>query len=77
MQTIQRKTTNKNLVGCGGSLVDLLLFIRRVVGSNPALGTLGKSFTRSCLWRLGVKLRHIIRAVLEVPQSSSGLEEAL
>jgi len=41
------------------------------------VGTLGKSFTRSCLWRYGVKLRHSIRAVSDAPLSSSGLEEAL
>src|SRR6218665_829447 len=28
------------------------------------VGTLGKSFTRSCLWRFGVKLRQSICAVL-------------
>src|SRR6218665_801218 len=39
--------------------------------------TLGKSFTRSCLWRFGVKLRHSIRAVSGAPMSSSGLVEAL
>jgi len=38
---------------------------------------LGKSFTRSCLWGLDVKLRHRIRAVSGAPLSSSGLEEAL
>ena len=42
--------------------------------SNRHLGTLGKSFTRSCLWRFGVKLRHSIHAVSEAPLSSSGLE---
>ena len=41
------------------------------------IGTMGKSFTRSCLWRLGVKLRHSIRAVLGAPLSSSGPEEPL
>src|SRR6218665_2772472 len=43
------------------------------------VGTLGKSFTRSCLWRLGVKLRHSrpIRAVSGAPLSSGGLKEAL
>src|SRR6218665_1714876 len=45
--------------------------------SSRHVGTLGKSFTRSCLWCFGVKLRHSIRAVLTVPLSSSGLEEAL
>src|SRR6218665_148850 len=39
--------------------------------------TFGKSFTRNCLWRFGVKLRHSIRAVSGALQSSSGLEEAL
>src|SRR6218665_1689166 len=32
--------------------------------------TLGKSFTHSCLWRIGVKFRHSIRAVPEAPLSS-------
>ena len=45
--------------------------------SRRHVGTLDKSFTRICLWRLGVKLRHSIRAVSRVPLSSSGLEEAL
>src|SRR6218665_2992411 len=31
--------------------------------SNRHVETLGKSFNRSSLWRFGVKLRHIIRAV--------------
>ena len=31
--------------------------------SSRQVGTLDKSFTRSCLWRFGVKLRHGIRAV--------------
>jgi len=44
---------------------------------NCHLGTLGKSFTRRCLWRFGVKFRHSIRAVTGAPLSSSGLEEAL
>ena len=35
--------------------------------SSRHIGTLGKSFTLSCLWRFGVKLRHSIRARLEVP----------
>src|SRR6218665_245229 len=41
------------------------------------VGTLGKSFTHSCLWRFGMELRHNIRAVSGAPLSSSGLEEAL
>ena len=45
--------------------------------SSRHIGTLSKSFTRSCLWHFGVKLRHSIRAVSGVPLSSSGLEEAL
>ena len=32
--------------------------------SSRHVGTLGKSFTRSCLWRFDVKLRHSIRAVV-------------
>ena len=45
--------------------------------SSCHVKTLGKSFTRSCLWRFGVKLPHSIRAVLGDPLSSSGLEEVL
>ena len=45
--------------------------------TNCHVWTLGKSFTRSCLWRFSVKLRHSIRAMLGAPLSSSGLEEAL
>jgi len=45
--------------------------------SSCHVGTLGKSFARSCLLRLGVKLRHSFRAVLGAPLISSGLEEAL
>ena len=40
--------------------------------SSHQVGTLGKSFTLSCLWHFGVKLQHSIRAL-----GSSGLEEAL
>src|SRR6218665_1096020 len=50
-------------------------FVRRVAGLNPvlaAIGTLGKSFIRSCLWRVGVTLRHSIRALSGAPLSSSG-----
>src|SRR6218665_680419 len=45
--------------------------------SSCQVGTLGKSFTRSCLWCFRVKLRHSIRAVSGEPRSSSGLEETL
>src|SRR6218665_656851 len=41
------------------------------------VGTLGKSFTRNCLWCFSVKLRHSIHAVSGAPLSISGLEEAL
>ena len=41
--------------------------------SSRHVGILGKSFTRSCLWRCGVKFRHSISAVLGAPQSSGGL----
>ena len=52
-------------VGHGGALVDSTSFVRRVAGSNAALATtIGKSFTRNCLWRFGVKLRLGIRVVL-------------
>ena len=45
--------------------------------SGRHVETLGKSFTRSCLWRFGVKLRHSIRALSGAPLISSGIEEAL
>src|SRR6218665_3689119 len=45
--------------------------------SSRHVGTLGKSFARSCPWRFCVKLRHSIRAVLGAPLSSRELEEAL
>ena len=45
--------------------------------SSCHLGTLGKSLTRSCLWRFSVKLRHSIRAASGALLSSSGLEKAL
>ena len=47
--------------------------------SGLQAGTLGKSFTRNCLWRFSVKLQHSIRAVSGAPLStvSTGLEEAL
>jgi len=48
--------------------------------SSRHVGTLGKSFNHSCLWRFGMKLWHSIRAVTAVsgaPPSSSGLEEVL
>ena len=45
--------------------------------SSRHVGSMGKSFTHSYLWRFGVKLRHSIRALSVAPLSSSGLEEAL
>ena len=45
--------------------------------SSHHIGTLGKSFTHSCLWRFGVKFWHSICAVSGVPLSSSGPEEVL
>ena len=45
--------------------------------SSRHVGTLGKSFTRSCLRRFGMKHRHSICAVSGAPLSSSGLEKAL
>ena len=45
--------------------------------SSRPVGTLGKSLTRSCLWRFGVKLRHSNRAVSGTLPSGSGLKEAL
>src|SRR6218665_2369078 len=43
--------------------------------SSRHIGTLGKSLTRSCLWRFGVKLRNSLRAVSGTLLSSSGLQE--
>jgi len=45
-----------SVVGRGGEVVRSGPCDRRVAGSNPSLavGTLGKSFTRNCLWRFGV-----------------------
>ena len=45
--------------------------------SSRHVATLGKFFTHNCLWRLGMKFRHSIRAVSGTPLSCSGLEEAL
>ena len=45
--------------------------------SSRHVGALGKSLSHSCLWRLGMKLRHRIRAVSGTLLSRSGLEEAL
>ena len=45
--------------------------------SSRHVRTLGKYFTRSCLWRFDVKLRHSICAVSGALMISSGLEEAL
>jgi len=44
--------------------------------SSLHVGTLGKSFTHSCLWRFGVKFRQSC-AVSGAPLSISGFEEAL
>ena len=49
-----RYSTTLTYVGRGGALVETMTFNRRVVGSTSALaamhvGTLGKSFTCSCL----------------------------
>ena len=54
--------------GVCGALVESTPFVRRVMGSTPALysrhvGTLSKSFTHNCLLRFGVTFRHSIRAV--------------
>ena len=45
--------------------------------SSRHLGTLGKSFTHSCMWCFGVKFQHSIRAMKGALLSRSGLEEAL
>src|SRR6218665_1534822 len=59
-----------NFARRGGSLVDLSPLFRKIAGSNPSshhVGTLGKSFTPSCLWRRGVGLnvRYSIRLCRE------------
>jgi len=59
-------------VGRDSSLVVSSPFVR-----SHHVGTLGKSFTSSCLWSFGVKLRNSIRAVSGAPLSSSDLEDAL
>ena len=62
-----------HVVGRGGSLVDLMPFVRRFESrSSHHIGTITCS---CCLWRFGVKLIHSIRAVSGVPLSSSGLGE--
>src|SRR6218665_2538365 len=43
--------------------------------SSRHVGTLGKSFTHSCLWRFGVKLRHSYSRLSVLCRS--GLQEAL
>jgi len=59
IQTIKQcKPWRGMIVGHGGSFVDSTPFVWKVVSFNP-VGTLGKSYTRSCLWGFGVKLRHI------------------
>ena len=71
--------------GRGGSLVYSAPFVRRKdrgfdSRSSRHLGALGKSFTRSCLWRFEVKLRHSIKAVVSSASEYCrpiGLEEAL
>jgi len=51
-------------VGHGGSLVELVPFVRRFESrSSHHVATLGTYFTRRYPWRFGVKLRHNIRAV--------------
>ena len=45
--------------------------------SSRHVETLGKAFSRSFLWRFGMKPRHSIRAMSGAPLSSSGLQEAL
>ena len=39
--------------------------------SSHYVGTMGKPFTHSCLWRFGVKFRHSICAVSVAPLNSS------
>ena len=69
------------IVGRDGALVESTHFVRKVMGIysrfSRYVGTLGKSFTHSCLWRSGVKFRNSIHAVSGAPLSGKGLEEAL
>src|SRR6218665_828639 len=67
-------------MGRGGSLVDSSPFVRRVVGSNPALAAAwgpwkSTSLSVAC-GASGVKLRYSIRAASGAPLSSSGMAEA-
>src|SRR6218665_2983422 len=70
-----------NLWNVGGALVESMPFRPEGHGfdsrSSRHVGTLGKSFTHSCLRCFGVNFRHSIRAVSGAPLSSSGLESAL
>src|SRR6218665_2750560 len=43
--------------------------------SRRHVGTLGMYFTHSCLWLIGMKFRHSIRAVSGAHLSSRGLEQ--
>ena len=65
--------------GHGGSLVDSFRLKGRGFESRSShhVATLGKSFTRSCLWHFSVKFRHSCCAVSGAPLSSIGLEKGL
>ena len=39
--------------------------------SSRHVGTLGKSFTQSCLWQFGMKFQHSIRAVSGAPLNTA------
>lgn len=60
----------------GNSVAENLVLVIKVNSSHHE-GTFDKYFTRRCLWRFGVKLRHSILAVSGTPLSLGGLEEAL
>src|SRR6218665_1028473 len=68
-------------VGHGGALSLVYPFRPKGHGfdsrSSHHVGTLGKSFTHSCLWRFGVKFCHSIHAVSGANLSGRGLEEVL
>ena len=54
MQNIEKVFIAVIIVGHGGSVVGSVPCVRKVSGSNPTsylVGTLGKSFTHSCLLR--------------------------
>src|SRR6218665_1045840 len=64
------------IVGCAWRIGRVDAFRPKGYGfdsrSSRHVVTLGKSFTHSCLWRFGVKLRHSIHAVSGLIHPPSG-----